>query len=164
MTDLIREARPDDLPYLAANLRDADQIEILATTGRPDYLEELKVSAEGSDEVLVGLPGPQKAPFVIFGYHVWRKTAFIWAVATPAIQQNRVRFLRAGKPVLKRWFEENPSVDYFMNFTHARNTLHHRWLEWCGADMLPAVPMGPLGELFHPFTIKREKYACATSV
>jgi hypothetical protein len=82
----------------------------------------------------------------------------IWACGTPEILKHKRAFVSNSRRTIERWFRERPGVDFFMNFSHASNSAHHRWLEWCGAEMLPALPMGPLGELFMPFTIRRTKY------
>ncbi len=89
---------------------------------------------------------------------ITEKSAVIWACGTPAIFKFPKALVENSRTTLKRWFVERPSVEYLMNFTHASNIAHHRWLKWCGAELLPALPMGPLGEQFHPFTIRRTKY------
>lgn len=96
---------------------------------------------------------------MLFGIRkVTPKNALIWACATVDLVDNRMAFLRASRPIIKRWFEERPSVDTFTNFTHAKNFDHHRWLRWCGAELLPARRLGPRGEPFLPFIIRRQKY------
>lgn len=155
----IREVRESDLRYLTENLRSADVRELIATNGSPDIHGVLTRSYKNSDECLVGCPGPGENPVVMWGIAQWTaRSALIWACATNKLVENRMAFLRNCRPVIKRWFEERPSLEYLMNFTHAQNTDHHKWLLWCGAELLPALPSGPRGELFHPFTIRRQKY------
>jgi hypothetical protein len=155
----IRGVREGDLPYLAENLRAADVRELYATYGHTRFLSGLERTTQMSEEVLVGAPTDTGKPAIVWGIRKWTpRSAFIWAVGTPAILKYQKPLAKTTKATMKRWFEERPDVSFFMNFTHAKNTAHHRWLEWCGAELLPALPMGPLGEDFLPFTIRRTKY------
>lgn len=158
MTYEIRGVREGDLPYLAENLRASDARELIATYGTPRFLYGLQRSTDLSAETLVGVPTGDH-PVLLFGIMDFSpRAALIWACGTPGLSRHPTAFLRGSKATIRRWFEERPSVEYLMNFTHAQNLQHHRWLEWCGADLLPALPMGPLGEDFRPFTIRRTKY------
>lgn len=152
----VREAREDDLPYLAANLRSADIREFMAMYGHPRVLEGLRGSFQASQECKVGIAEGNAQ--VIWGYRkLNHRCGLVWACATNKIKHYRVPFLRGCRPVIENWFEQDPELEYLMNFTHGRNTLHHRWLEWCGADMLPPVPFGNSGDTFRPFVIRRNK-------
>lgn len=154
----IRGVREGDLPYLAENLRAADVRELLATYGHSRFLFGLQRSSDLSEETLVGAPSGHP-PVMIWGIRQFTsRAALIWAVGTPEYIKHKRAVSVTARKTMKRWFEERPGVDFFMNFSHASNTAHHRWLEWCGAEMLPALPMGPLGENFMPFTIRRTKY------
>ena len=152
----IRELREGDLAYLSWNLRADDVMELYAAHGHFDTLKALEYSAMHSTELLIG-EGEGK-PVMILGMTPFARAAFIWAVATPDIKKFRLPLMRNSRPMLKGWFEKHQSVDYMFNFTYAENTLHHQWLEWCGATLLPEVPMGKLGKAFKPFTIRREIY------
>lgn len=155
----LRGVREGDLPYLARNLRAADVRELLATYGHTRFLGGLQRSVNASDEAGVIDCGHGGNPGLLIG--IRQKTpnsAIIWACGTAEVRQHRKAFLTFGPSILKRWFEERPATEYFMNFTHASNTEHHKWLQWCGAELLPPLPMGPLGDLFRPFTIRRSKY------
>lgn len=155
MTYEIRGVREGDLPYLSQNLRAADVREIYATHGNLRLLEALEASTSSSTEVLIGA-GDTGKPVVIWGIHEFsRESAFVWACATPDIVKYRIPFLKNCRVVIHGWFDRFPGVHNLINFSHAENTLHHRWLEWCGAQLLPEVPWGPLGEPFRPFNIRR---------
>jgi len=159
MNYAIREVREDDLPYLAANLRSADIKELYATYGHLRIPEVVRKCFELSDRSRVGVNDSDK-PVVAFGVKRFSPAcAVVWAFGTPEIRRYSIPFIRYSRPVLQDWFEELPDIQYFLNFSHSENTLHHRWLAWVGAELLPDAPWGETGELFRPFIIRRQPSA-----
>ncbi|KQR67867.1 hypothetical protein ASG03_10125 [Rhizobium sp. Leaf341] len=156
----IRGVREGDLPYLAAHLRAADARELVATYGNAGFLDALNQSAVNSHEVAV-CEG-DGVPMVLWGLHRLNPTSgLIWCCATPLVTKFRLAFVRESRAIIQRWFDETPSLQTLFNYSHTANTLHHRWLRSCGATVLPEVPMGPFGEPFSPFVIRRNP--CVTS-
>lgn len=153
----IRDVRESDLPFLAERLRAADIIELSNATGSVDTQMSLRKSWVGSSYCRVGCWGGD--PFLIWGMSPrFGSAALVWAVATPEVTRHNRRFLRQSREAIADLFVAAPEVQYLINFTHADNHVHHRWLSWCGAKLLPAVPFGPLGGRFRPFSIQREFY------
>lgn len=153
----IRDLRDTDIPHLAANLRSQDVMELMLASGSQETERSLRVSVEASEEVLVAVEGEDL--FLVFGRsHQIGTLAYIWAVATPAVERHRTAIFRVGRRTLKQWFRSQPTLETLANFTFAHNPLHHRWLEWCGAQLFPSAPYGPLGAPFRPFVIKRDFY------
>lgn len=153
----IRGVRDGDLPYLAANLRAADTRELVATYGNVEFLQALTQSAQHSHEVAV-CEG-DGVPMVLWGLHHLNPTsALIWCCATPLVTKFGLPFVRESRAIIGRWFRETETLQNLFNFSHSENTVHHRWLRSCGATVLPAAPMGPLGEPFSPFVIRRNAY------
>ena len=154
----IRGLQPGDLGELTFNMRAADVKELYAASGSLDMLHLLGLSVGASAAVRVGV-GDGK-PGVIYGIrpNIGMESAAVWLVATIGIRRYSVPFLKHSRTTIQEWFEMYPKVQTMFNFTHAENSVHHRWLEWCGATLLPPVPYGPLGELFIPFKIERADY------
>lgn len=158
MTYTVREVQYEDLPYLAENLRGRDTAELVATYGHNNVLEGLQASWRNSEECLVGITDDHK-PILLWGIRqISPKCAMIWACCTPEIHRYKLSFIRNSRLTIKRWFDERPECEYFINFTHGNNDLHHDWLRWLGADMHPPVPYGRLGHPFRPFVIWRSTY------
>ena len=154
----LRKPTPEDIAYLSYNLRASDIRELYALYGHVDALGALTASIDNSDECYVGV-GENGLPALVFGLlKRGRNEALIWALATPELINYRIAFIRRSKECISRWFSENPDINTMFNFSHSANTLHHQWLEWCGAHMLPTVPWGTLKEDFTPFVIRRETY------
>ena len=150
----VRGVREDDLSYLAGNLRAADVKELYATYGNFNFKRALTRSANLSDECFVGVGDGN--PCFIFGYkRVSKEGAAIWAAGTSEITNYRKPFLRLSRLILAAWFHKDEDLRYLFNFTHSENTLHHRWLTWCGATLMPDVTYGARGEKFKPFIIRR---------
>ena len=152
----IREATQGDLVYLASNLRAADMRELYAMHGHLRAKELLELSRDHSDTTLVGCD-TNNTPVVIFGItKTTERAALIWAVATPEVTNYKLEFLRASRRILRGWFDDNPSLEFMYNFTHSENTVHHAWLTWVGATLMPPVPFGITGQKFNPFIIQRK--------
>ncbi|MCF4099786.1 hypothetical protein [Maritalea mediterranea] len=153
----IRGVKSHDLPVFVDNLRAADIREIVAATGSVDIKKSLGLTIRHSDHVFVAYG--EKSPLLMFGSAKRSDTSMvIWAVGTPFITDYSREFISMSRELLKTWFQLNPEVQYMWNFTYAENTLHHRWLKWCGAELLPPISSGPRGERFIPFVIKRTDY------
>lgn len=159
----IREVRESDLQSLASRLRAADVIELAHASGSTDTLASLMQGLRNSPVSRVGCWDDK--PFLVWGMTPpFGSAALVWAVATPEVSRHNREFLRRSREAIAGLFEAAPEVNSLINFTHASNHVHHRWLSWCGARLFPRVPFGPRGESFHPFTIQREYYKCATPV
>ena len=112
-----------DLEPIAANLREADQQEIAASTGWSP-LAALMVGLENSehcytmfsDQTLVGM----------FGVH---KSGAIWMLCTNDLPKCATRFLRESLNWIDVWQEKYPRL---WNYVDARNETHIKWLKWLG--------------------------------
>ncbi|MBL4783878.1 MAG: hypothetical protein JKY49_00470 [Cohaesibacteraceae bacterium] len=153
--EIVREVLPEDLEYLAENLRKADILELEATYGRDQsILGALDFSVALSDysRVCVTKDG---IPAMVCGVgRVQDDSAMIWAVGTNGVRENPRLFLEHSPTLLKEWFK-TLGVSLFWNYTHAANKVHHRWLKSLGTLLLLEETRGPLGEPFIPFIIKR---------
>lgn len=155
MTKYIRDYCPGDLEYLTENLREADVAELYAATGLPTY-ETLKLSIEVSDIIkIIDFDG---YPSGIYGAtQISDNYGSIWMVATDNIYNHRMKFLKHCKSGIRELFQHT-QCDMLMNYTHAANTAHHQWLNWCGAAFLRRLPYGVSNEEFIEFIILRNQY------
>lgn len=71
-----------------------------------------------------------------------------WMLASDLLKEVRKPFLRESHLALSRMSEGFHTLH---NVVWSKNREHVRWLRWLGFSFLPAVPMGPDGELFYPF-------------
>lgn len=69
----------------------------------------------------------------------------VWLFATKAAERRALSLHKILAPNLKdltnRW-------DLLTALADARNTLHHKWLEWLGFEFLETVATGPYGKPF----------------
>jgi hypothetical protein len=158
---VLRGVEEGDLLYLSQNLRGADMTELVSTYGpRVNPVEALEMSVSNSDQVVVTV-GASGNPMFIHGIATWtNRSRLIWACGTPEIasREYATRFIRKSRAQIAQWFAENPEVQYLTNRAHASNRLHLKWLQWCQAEILPALPYGPLGQDFNQFIIRRDSY------
>lgn len=142
-----RPSTPEDVAYLAPRLRKEDVEEVLAAGG---------VSVEGS--LMEGVLSPdgcftaideESRPVLMFGtvpHPIDQLVGCIWLLASEDISKHRLDFLRKTRPFVDHFHERYPIL---MNFTDCRNTVHHRWLRWCGFSFINTVK--GLGPGDHPF-------------
>ena len=132
-----RRVRPTvaaDLPLVASAMRAEDVAEIAAGSGDTPLqsLEEgLRVSSSCWTFV------PEDTPAAIFGvapHPLWPdRVCAGWLLGTDEIVKHRMVFLAGSRACLE---EAGRGYDLMANFVDARNTVHIRWLKWCGFSFL----------------------------
>ena len=154
MSHFIRGLRKGDLEYLVENLREADKLEVLAVA--EDVTAALYDSISLSTSVfIIDVSG---VPMGIFGTTYDSGVHSIWMLGTDEISEHPYKFVKYSKSLLRSLFALT-GAETFTNFTHAKNGLHHKWLEWCGAKLSQVeIPYGPKGEPFLRFDIERSGY------
>lgn len=125
MTLAVRRATEADALSIASRLRDADRCEVLAS-GRL-VAESLLAGVRDGPAFVWTLDG---LPIVLFGVvPLSTRTGAIWLVGTPEMEANQLPLLRQAR----RWVEAlNNEWPLLANSADARNTLHHRFIRWCG--------------------------------
>ena len=129
--DLVRKPTDADIGFVVDNLRPADRAEIAASTGA------LNPALVVSEAVRLSVPSitllaPTGEPVGLAGVvpaDAGNSLGIIWMVGTVGIETYRRPFLRHSR-VLSEWL--NSKYDVLANVVDARNTVHIRWLEWCG--------------------------------
>lgn len=145
-----------DFSAIAAALRKEDAHEISMAAGRVPIATRLRENVELSTVSYVATSGDQSV--ILGGIAVRQNFAAVWAVGTPLVSRHIRDIAAQTKPMIASWFEMFPEVLLMGNFSLASNTLHHRWLKWAGATMLPEIPLGPSGAYYVPFYFAREGY------
>lgn len=111
-------------------LRDADRMELEAATGRDATGVVVQSVAISS---MCWVATERGMPLVLFGAapmpHHENFVGVPWLVASPALIPYAVPFLRRCAPFLDEMQRRYPLL---VNYTDARNTVHHRWLRWLG--------------------------------
>ncbi len=155
-----RASTIEDIAYLAPRLRVEDVEEVLAAGGK-DIHECLMDGLSSPDGCISGVDENDK-PVVMFGTAPAPGAdgvGIIWLLASEDIHHHRVDFLRQSRPFVEAF---NRKYQLLMNFTDCRNTLHHRWLRWCGFSFINKIRgEGPGG---HPFyeVVKLRNDICVT--
>jgi len=123
----VRKATPADVSYIAPRLRKEDTEECHAATGLPN--EDALMVGIKTARVVVGM---DDKPIAIFGVEpLTETTGAVWMAATPALTEPPyiTEFIRHSRAMCDKLHDEFPLL---CNAVDARNTLHIRWLEWCG--------------------------------
>lgn len=144
-------ATAEHIAWIAPRLRPADREEIAASTVLPP-LSALAVSLAGSDQAFTALQDGE--PVVVGGVgtvSLLPRTGMPWLLATPAIEEMRVEFLRGTREQVRRI---GAGYALLRNHVDARNALSIRWLRWLGFTLHDPVPFGPAGLPFHPFEMR----------
>lgn len=138
--------------YVSQHLREVDRREIAAGSRR-EPLDAILHSAACSDEgfearTLAGVPLAVGGVGLISPLR-----GSPWMLATDDLQRHplsMMRLSRAWVADIRRRYAQ------LFNFVHAENAVSIHWLRRLGFEILPAVPHGPAGALFHPFTMEGE--------
>lgn len=116
--------------HLAQNLRDADRAEIQAASGQRPL--DVLLSGFSISEPCRTIVAPDGEPLSMFGVVpiADRKgVGAVWLLASPRLVEFSRSFLRQSRAVVAELHRNYPVL---FNYTDARNTVHHKWLRWCG--------------------------------
>lgn len=139
------------LRHIAHYLRQADVDELSAT--REGAFNEYAVLLESTaiSEVIHIAETPYGEPIAVFGLapiHWAENTGCPWMLGTDKLQDYPRDVITLGKQFAIEWGKK---YSMLTNCVDARNTKSIAWLKHSGYEVLPAMPYGPKGMLFHPF-------------
>ncbi|WMM95745.1 hypothetical protein CRP403_gp31 [Roseobacter phage CRP-403] len=129
MNGYVRDTLEEDISHLADNLRDEDVAELYAQTGLKPYMA-LYFALVMSRRMKTMLD-PSGTPIGVYGVndtHI-KGLGSIWMMATPDLLKHQRQFLRECRTGIS---EISQGYKCVFNYTDARNTVHHKWLKWCG--------------------------------
>lgn len=151
MSITVRAARLDDALVVAANIREADRAEVLASshsTPERAISESLRVSTAA----WVGYYDDR--PVCVFGVAPLNLLAGIgspWLLGTDDLAERPAGFLRRCRPYVRRMLRVYPTL---VNHVDDRNEVSKRWLSWMGFTLCEPVPYGPDLLPFRPFRLE----------
>lgn len=149
MADLrIRPAIFSDVEWIAPRMREADRLEVLAsTTMRP--ARSLALAFEFSEQVWTGTA--DGVPVCMFGVCCLDPlvgAGIPWLLGTDLVETHFRGFLRGSRMVVEAMRTEYTSLE---NHVDARNVRAIEWLRWLGFAIHEQAPFGPFGAPFHRF-------------
>ena len=118
----------DDVEWVASRLREADLLEVKASSNRTplEALENGKLRSTICESILAD----SDKPIAIFGViEVTPETAAVWMLGTDEIEYYARPWLRQSKKAMD---EINKKYSLLYSFVDARNYLHIKWLKWVG--------------------------------
>ena len=143
----IRKTIPEDIDYLAPRLRYEDKREILASTGLLPYEALLKGYLE--NVIVFTIVNRKNIPVGIFGVNdCGSGVGAIWLLASEDLTTAQISFLRQCRDVVKVL---NTKYKILWNFVDCRNSLHIKWLKWCGFKFINKQKYGVLNKPFYEF-------------
>ena len=136
-----------DIKFLAPNLRYEDKREILASTGLLPYEALLKGYLE--NVIVFTIVNKKNIPVGIFGVNdCGSGVGAIWLLASEDLTTAQISFLRQCRDVVKVL---NTKYKILWNFVDCRNSLHIKWLKWCGFKFINKQKYGVLNKPFYEF-------------
>lgn len=119
--------------YIAERMRNTDKKE-LELLGLPDPLKALLDGVKHSTECYTAFaPNEHRNPIAMFGLQLSpEEEAFniVWLLGTDDVEKHSKKFLRYSRPWTQYFLEAYKKP--IGNVVSKENTLHQRWLEWCG--------------------------------
>jgi hypothetical protein len=152
---IIRPVQTGDIDHIAANMREADRLEVLALRG--DGTNMKAALAEGvlvSSMCWVAALGAE--PFAIFGVmpvSLLHGIGAPWMLGTDLASRVPRVLVREGRRYSQQMLGKFP---YLINFVDARYARSINWLQHIGYTVFRAEPYGMRGELFCRFEMKKE--------
>ena len=142
-----RKATLQDAFTLAPKLRKEDIAEIRATIGEePD---NALVFAFFASEDCYAICDGNGAVIGMFGVsRTGADEGSIWMVASDELRRHGLEFLRKCREWIAAF---NAKYPLLFGYTDCRNTLHHKWLKWCGFTFINKAPFGVEGRPFYAF-------------
>lgn len=128
-----RPTTADDVLYVAERIRKADRQEIAASVGGTplrSLTRGLSLSAPCRTIVI------DDVPVAIFGVvpdQTNPERGFIWMLGTDAIESAPMTILRNCRALVETL---NTFYPILTNVVDARNTVHLKWLRWCGFEFI----------------------------
>ena len=151
---MIVEATHEHAVELAETMGEADRAEVWAgahhTPGEA-LMRCLRGSRDTKHSWLVD--GRVMAMWGVGHYTPLSVEATPWMLGSRELPTHARTFARGSKMIAAQWKARYPIL---RNFVDARHTLAVRWVQWIGFNLLPAIPYGPDGVLFHPFESVRQ--------
>lgn len=145
-------AGTDHIASIAARMREADRIEVMASSGSSPH-HALMNSLEYSDRAFTALvDGRPEVMFGVASLNVLTATGAPWLLGTDAVVAHQRQFLRRSLCWKEKLFE---GYETLMNFVHDDNVVSKRWLTWMGFKLHEPFTMGRRGEAFRLFDMRR---------
>lgn len=147
---------PDHVEAVMGRLREADQLEVYAATGRdPDKalrdawknsLHRWSIVWRGE---IIGL-------FGLSSLSLMGRTGVPWLLGTDKMKEIKLTFVKQSVHFISAMLEIYPVL---MNWVDARNTLSIRWLKWLGFKMKnQPQPYGFEKRPFYYFEKRRDQH------
>lgn len=149
MTAYTRDTLYEDIRTLAENLRSEDVAEIKAASGlTPEVALEMGRVLSRRCKTICKADGTPVGIYGVSDTHI-RGLGSIWLLATPDLLTIQRQFLRGCREGIS---EVSQGYTAVFNYTDARNTVHHRWLKWCGFTFIQEHKhFGKNNETFYEF-------------
>lgn len=147
----IREATADDIPALAAAMRQADREEVDAAHGHTAE-EALAASLAGSTRAWTGLVDGE--PVCMFGVgpiSVLAGRGAPWMLGTDRLERCPRTFLRRSRTCVAAMLAVYPWLE---NYVAEKNTVSIAWLRWLGFTLAEEPVTLPNGSQFRHFEMK----------
>ena len=136
-----RLSKLSDAKILAKTLRYEDKREIISASGNTPLMAISNGISEST--LCFTICNVQNIPIAIFGVNVF---GAIWFLATPELEKISIPFLRECRGVVNNFHKTYPLL---WNYVDARNTLHIKWLKFCGFKFIRKINYGVLNKPFY---------------
>lgn len=147
----IRPLKAGDLLAVAADIKEADMIELRATSNLPPAAA-LQESIDSSNLTLTFHNGDEVLG--IFGYQARHSGAVVWMVSTPEISKCSKSFTKQAKSIMDEWAQRFPML---WNYVYSGNKATIEWLEFLGFHIHSTVPSyGTHNEPYHCMVRERK--------
>jgi hypothetical protein len=150
----VRSAFPQDAADLAGRLRAADLREMKAASGeQPLTILERGITFSDPCLAIIDQKDLLLALFGVVPDPRARQVGQVWLMASDNLVEHSTSFLRQSREWVGRLQQD---YRVLWNTVDARNTVHIRWLTWCGFHITAKIEeFGPSELPFYEFELTR---------
>lgn len=150
--EIVRKPTMEDVEYLINHVRPEDIEEVAAFDGSTirKSLEETP-DLLGNSEVWE-VDGKVVAIFGVTPIEEYEGVGLIWMMATSDFEKYSMMFAVRCKKVVEDMID---GYEFVYNYAHSKNEKSIAWLKWLGFKTYDPVQIGPRGEMFTRFEMKR---------
>lgn len=150
--EIVRKPTQDDVEYLIDHVRPEDIEEVDAFDGSTveQSLREIPDLLENSE--VWEVDGKIVAMFGVTPVKEYEGVGVIWMLATSEFEKYSKMFAVRCKKVVENMID---GYEFVYNYVHSKNEKSIEWLQWLGFKTYEPLRMGPKGEYFTRFEMKR---------
>lgn len=162
---VVKDAGIQDVIALGETMREADQLEVRALTGKDprqalleSFAQSLAPQVLYVDDEVIAMWGVAEMEGTLLGGGEF--AGMVWMLTSEAIERHKRTFLETALEIFPTLFKQKKVLYNAIDIRHEKAM---RWGKRMGFQFQKPHPMGVEGRDFAPFTVTLQEFQCAQS-